>query len=48
MNFNGTFDAAGTSASGRFQVHVPFDQDGVHYAVRLGRSGLVGQVARLI
>jgi hypothetical protein len=31
VKFNGTFDAAGNSASGRFQVHVPFDQDGVHY-----------------
>ena len=31
VKFNGAFDAAGTSASGRFQVHTSLDQDGVHY-----------------
>ena len=31
LKFSGTFDAAGTSASGRFQVHVTHDEGGVHY-----------------
>jgi hypothetical protein len=31
VKFNGSFDASGTSAAGRFQVHVPYDEDGTHY-----------------
>ena len=31
VKFNGSFDASGTSASGRFQVHVTHDEDGTHY-----------------
>jgi len=31
IKFSGSFDASGTSASGRFQVHVTHDQDGTHY-----------------
>jgi hypothetical protein len=31
VKFSGSFDAAGTSASGRFQVHVTHDEDGTHY-----------------
>jgi Ca2+-binding RTX toxin-like protein len=31
VKFSGSFDPAGTSASGRFQVHVTHDQDGTHY-----------------
>lgn len=31
VKFSGSFDASGTSASGRFQVHVTHDEDGTHY-----------------
>lgn len=31
VKFSGTFDADGTAAAGRFQVHVTHDEDGVHY-----------------
>jgi len=31
VKFSGSFDAAGTSASGRFQVQTTYDQDGTHY-----------------
>ena len=31
VRFSGSFDAAGTSASGRFQVHVTHDEGGTHY-----------------
>jgi hypothetical protein len=38
VRFSGTFDASGTSASGRFQVHESLDQDGVHYECDSGGS----------
>ena len=47
VKFSGSFDASGTSATGRFQVHVPYDEDGHALRVRLRRRGLVGQVAGL-
>ncbi len=31
VKFNGSFDASGASASGRFQVHVTHEEDGTHY-----------------
>ena len=31
IKFSGSFDAAGTLASGRFQVHRSLDHEGTHY-----------------
>ena len=38
VKFSGTFDATGTSVSGRFQVHTSLDQNGVHYECDSGGS----------
>jgi Ca2+-binding RTX toxin-like protein len=38
VKLSGSFDASGTSVSGRFQVHESLDQDGVHYECDSGGS----------